>query len=81
MTEVLDFLREKFTRLDGRFDAVQNDLLAMRNDVRVLKEDVSVTASALHRLDTKQDILLDELRALYPQINRMRSRIDALEES
>jgi hypothetical protein len=79
--QVIDFLREKFTRFDGRFDTVQSDLLAVKNDIRILKEDVAVVGTILHRLDTKQDVLLEELRALYPQINRMRGRIDALEKS
>jgi len=46
--------------------AMQNDMRAVRNDIRILKEDFTVTAEILRWLDTKQDILLDELRALYP---------------
>ena len=79
--DVLDFLRKKFARIDERFDGVQNDLLVMKNDLRIVKDDMVVTASILHRLEVKQDVMLDELRALYPQINRLGKRIDALEQA
>jgi chromosome segregation ATPase len=77
--EILNFLREKFARLYTRLDAMQNDLQVAKNDIRIMKEDIAVTASTLHRLDSKQDVLLIEVRTLYPQINQMRGRIDVLE--
>jgi hypothetical protein len=76
---IIDFLREKFTRLDARLDTFETDLRALGGDVRVLKEDMVVTAATLRRLDVKQDVLLAELRALYPQISHLRTRVDDLE--
>jgi hypothetical protein len=71
---IIDFLHEKFARLDARLDTFETDLRALGGDVRVLKEDMVVTAATLRRLDVKQDVLLAELRALYP-----RARVDDLE--
>jgi hypothetical protein len=76
---IIDFLREKFARLDARLDTFETDLRALSGDVRVLKEDMVVTAATLRRLDVKQDVLLAELRALYPQIGHLRTRVDDLE--
>jgi mediator of RNA polymerase II transcription subunit 25 len=66
--------------------AFQNDMRALKNDVRILKDDVRgikddlmVTQGALRRLELKQDIVLEEVRALYPQINQLRERVDTLE--
>jgi hypothetical protein len=69
---IIDFLREKFARLDTRLDTFEADIRVLSNDVRVLKEDIIVTAATLRRLDVKQDVLLTELRALYPQIRALK---------
>jgi hypothetical protein len=71
---IIDFLREKFAWLDTRLDTFETDIRVLNNDVRVLKEDIVVTAATLRRLDVKQDVLLTELRAIYPQLARALKR-------
>jgi predicted nucleic acid-binding Zn-ribbon protein len=66
--------------------AIQNDMRAMKNDMHIVKEEIAgvrqeitVNMGAIRRVEVKQDALLEELRALYPQLNALRARVDELE--
>jgi hypothetical protein len=51
------------------------------SELRILRDDVDVLAAITRRLDTNQGMMLDELRAMHAQYDRLAHRVRRVEES
>jgi hypothetical protein len=59
---------------------IGHQLARLINDVATLRDDVNVMAAIVRRIDNGQERMLDEIRAMHAQHNRIASRVRALEE-
>ncbi len=56
-------------------------LLSLQSDVRSLRDDMPVIAAVLNRLDSNQSALISEFRAVRSQHDRLRNRVEVLEQT
>lgn len=59
---------------------VARTLLAIQREVRSLRDDVTVVSAILNRIDSNQTSFVEELRAMRTQQERVRKRIESLEQ-
>lgn len=59
---------------------VARTLLAIQREVRSLRDDVTVVSAILNRIDNNQTSFVEELRAMRIQQERVRKRIESLEQ-
>jgi ubiquinone biosynthesis protein UbiJ len=59
---------------------IGHQLARLINEVATLRDDVNVLAAIVRRIDNRQERMLDEIRAMHSQHNRLGSRVRALEE-
>jgi uncharacterized protein (DUF3084 family) len=59
---------------------VARTLLAIQREVRSLRDDVTVASAILNRIDSNQTSFVEELRAMRTQQERVRKRIESLEQ-
>jgi hypothetical protein len=71
---ILDFLREKFARLDTRLDGIERDIRSLRDDLRV-------TTAMVMRCDHTLTDLLVEVHAIHKWMAGANDPIRKLEEA
>lgn len=59
---------------------VARTLLAIQREIRSLRDDVTVVSAILNRIDSNQTSFVEELRAMRIQQERVRKRIESLEQ-
>ena len=62
------------------FSFIGAQLARLITEVATLRDDVNVLAAIVRRIDNGQDRMLDEIRAMHAQHNRIANRVCALEE-
>jgi hypothetical protein len=58
---------------------IARTLLAIQREVHSLRDDVTVASAILNRIDSNQTSFVEELRAMRTQQERVRKRVENLE--
>jgi hypothetical protein len=66
--------------IKGRRIEQLHGLQPLTTEVATLRDDVNVMAAIVRRIDNNQDRMLDELRAMHRQHERVADRVRQLEE-
>jgi hypothetical protein len=59
---------------------IGHTLLAMQRELLSLRDDMTVVTAILNRIDRNQSSFIEELRVMRIQQDRVRSRVDRLEQ-
>jgi hypothetical protein len=76
--EVLDFLREKFARLDARLDAMQN---RTDNELANLRDAINVLTAMAIRHEASIQTVVQELHVIHRHNKRTDDRLRKLEDA